>query len=84
MGTGPIGAQPGTDRRMVAGRSGKFDLSPFFQLQKIGVGDRFGVGCKRSNPLRSFYLFVRLLGYQTGSREWNEPLSEQELDAVSR
>jgi len=28
-GTGPICAKPGTDRRLVAGRSGKLDLSPF-------------------------------------------------------
>ncbi len=28
-GTGPIGAKPGTDRRLVAGRSGQLDLSPF-------------------------------------------------------
>ena len=28
-GTGPIGAEPGTSQRLVEGRSGKLDLSPF-------------------------------------------------------
>ena len=31
--------------------------------------EKIGVGCKRSNPLGSFYRLGRLLGYQTGSRE---------------
>jgi len=37
-GIGPICAKPGTDRRLVAGRSGKLDLSPFSAAQaRIGV-----------------------------------------------
>ncbi len=35
----------------------------------LELGDRFGARCKRSNPLGSFSLLGRLLGYQTGSRE---------------
>ncbi len=32
-GTGPICAKPGTGRRLVEGRSGKLDLSPFSQIE---------------------------------------------------
>ncbi len=34
-GTGPICAKPGTDRRLVAGRSGKLDLSPFSRRYRL-------------------------------------------------
>ncbi len=40
-GTGPICAQPGTDRRLVAGRSGKLDLTPFSPAQAAEHGPTY-------------------------------------------
>ncbi len=48
-GTGPICAKPGTDRRLVAGRSGKLDLSPFSQrVRQPGiVANSVGEGLRK-------------------------------------
>ena len=50
-GTGPICAKPGTDRRLVAGRSGKLDLSPFPALVLLLPAVWFAPWPLRAAPL---------------------------------
>ena len=60
-GTGPICAKPGTDRRLVAGRSGKLDLSPFSSTSSL-TGE--GIDALRGR-LRDAVLAVGAAGGET-------------------
>ena len=60
-GTGPICAKPGTDRRLVAGRSGKLDLSPFSPTSSL-TGE--GIDALRGR-LREAVLTVGAAGGET-------------------
>ena len=66
-GSGPICAQPGTDRRLVAGRSGKLDLTPFFAI-RLGLRSISGLSRTHADviverrgrgPFESFDAFVQ-------------------------